>query len=176
MRGAHGISLIELLTVLALVAVLAAAGVPALDDLLLDSRMSSAVNAMVRAVHLARQVTHKEVSEVVVCRSTDSAQCAPAGDWTSGWLVFVNSDRDDPPAVDPGETVLHVTQSPALRSILSNRRAYVLRPFDRRATNGTVTFCDRRGAGRARAVIISYTGRPRVASRSASGQPLTCPA
>jgi len=36
------------------------------------------------------------------------------------------------------------------------------------------TFCDERGPRAARAVIISQTGRPRVAASDASGDPLTC--
>jgi hypothetical protein len=41
--------------------------------------------------------------------------------------------------------------------------------------NGTVTFCDTRGPAAARAVIISYTGRPRVSDRGPGRRPLVCP-
>ena len=53
-------------------------------------------------------------------------------------------------------------------SITANRRLFEFRPFGRRSTNGTVTFCDRRGAEQARAVVVSFTGRPRV-TRNGSG-------
>jgi hypothetical protein len=41
--------------------------------------------------------------------------------------------------------------------------------------NGTIVFCDARGSAHARAIIISHTGRPRVAQRDADGKPLRCP-
>lgn len=176
MRRAPGITLIELLIVIGIVAVLAVSATPLLRGLLLDARMTAAVNALVHGVHLARQEAQQDLREVVICRSIDTRQCAPPGNWSSGWIVFVNRDRDDPPVVDPGEPILHVAQNQPMRVIASNRRAFVLRPYSFRATNGTVVFCDARGAARARSVIVSYTGRPRVASRNASGGALTCPA
>ena len=169
-------TLIEMLVALAVAALLAAAALPLCRSLVLETRMSATVNSLVHAIHAARQLAQVEVRDVVVCRSTDARQCAPPGDWASGWIVFVNRDADDPPAVDAAEPIV-VTQSRAgAVSVSSNRRAYVLRPFALRATNGTTVFCDERGAAGARAVIVSYTGRPRVARHTASGKPLTCPA
>ena len=43
-----------------------------------------------------------------------------------------------------------------------------------RAKSGTFTVCDDRGEGSARAVILFWSGRPRVAPRAASGDPLHC--
>jgi hypothetical protein len=37
-----------------------------------------------------------------------------------------------------------------------------------------VVFCDRRGAAAAKAVIVSYTGRPRVDRLAPDGKPLQC--
>ncbi len=175
MRGAHGLTFIELVIAMGMVAVLVALAVPVTRMLLLEARMTGAVNSLVHVVHLARQEAHQDLRDVVICRSLTGARCAAEGNWATGWLAFINLDRDDPPVVDAGERILHATQQQAVPSIASNRLAYVLRPFPLRATNGTVVFCDERGASRARAVILSYTGRPRVSTRAASRQPLTCP-
>jgi hypothetical protein len=35
-------------------------------------------------------------------------------------------------------------------------------------------FCDRRGPPAAKAVIVSYTGRPRIDQVDADGKPLVC--
>lgn len=175
MRSAPGMTLVELLAVIGIMAVTLVVGTPFVRTLLLDARMTGAVNGLVHVVHLARQESQRDLRDVVVCRSATAATCAPPGNWSSGWIVFINEDGDDPPQVDPDETILHATQQQALRFITSNRRAYVLRPYSLRATNGTVVFCDERGQPAARAVIISYTGRPRVAARTAGGQPLSCP-
>lgn len=174
MRTAGGWTLLEMLVALAVVATLVAA-TPLFRGLLLDAQMTATVNALIHAIHLARQQAQTDLRDVVVCRSAAGVQCAPPGNWANGWIAFVNRDADDPPVVDPGERILHATGEQAMASILSNRRAYVLRPFSLRATNGTVVFCDERGSAHARAVIVSYSGRPRVATRTASGRPLICP-
>jgi type IV fimbrial biogenesis protein FimT len=176
MSDERGISLIEVLMALAITALLASAAVPLCRTLLMDARMASAVNALAHAIHVARAQAHAELADAVVCRSADSRQCAPAGDWSSGWIMFVNHDADDPPRVDDGEPLMAAQQGPLALSIASNRAAFVLRPFFLRSTNGTAVFCDARGSASARAVIISYTGRPRLTRLSSSGRPLTCPA
>ena len=68
--------------------------------------------------------------------------------------------------------------NPAFESgtIIANRADFVFRAFEARSTNGTLTFCDRRGSDAARAIIVSYTGRPRVATVTAGKKPLKCPA
>lgn len=175
MRWARGISLVELLVVTGMLALLASAAAPLFRTLLLDARLTTAVNALVHTTHLSRVAAQVELDDVVICRSETGAECAPPGNWSSGWIAFVNRDRDDPPVVDPGEPVLHATGPLALPYVGSNRRAFVLRPFSLRATNGTVVFCDERGARAARAVIVSYTGRPRASRRAASGRALACP-
>ncbi len=171
----HGLTLLEMLLALAITATLAAVAVPLCRSLLLEAHMVGAVNGLVHALHLARTAAASGAREVVVCRSLDTRRCATAGDWASGWLVFVNRDGDDPATVDQGESVLAASGPLAQVSIRSNRRAYALRPFAQRATNGTTVFCDSRGAGSARAVIVSYSGRPRIARRAADGSRLACP-
>jgi type IV fimbrial biogenesis protein FimT len=59
-------------------------------------------------------------------------------------------------------------------TIVGNRPLFEFRPLLRRSTNGTVVFCDRRGTPAARAVIVSYTGRPRVDQVDPDGKPLVC--
>lgn len=171
-----GFSLVECLLVVALLAVLAGLAAPSLRGLLLDARMTMAVNAAVHAVHAARVLARTGLGDAVLCRSIDAARCAAAGDWSVGWIVFVNGDGDEPPQVDAGERVALVQPAGTGLTVASNRAAYVLRPWGLRATNGTLVFCDARGAAAARAVIIGPTGRPRVSRRRAGGAALACPA
>lgn len=176
MHAQRGFSLIEALLTLGLIAGLLVAGVPALQGLLLEARMAARVNALVHGIHAARTLARGRGQPAVVCRSAVTAQCAGAGDWASGWIVFVNADGEEPPQIDGGERI--VAREPLVESIRarSNRAAYVLRPWSLRATNGTVVFCDARGAAGARAVVVSTTGRPRVTRRAPGGRPLDCAA
>jgi type IV fimbrial biogenesis protein FimT len=170
----RGFSLLELLVALVVAAALLVAGIPALTGLALDGRRTADVNAFVTAIQLARSESAKRRAAVIVCKTRDDIDCgSPDVHYEAGWMVFVNEDADSPPRRDPDEPLLF-HYAPAMQgTIRSNRARYTFRPYYRRSTNGTVVFCDRRGVEAARAVIVSYTGRPRVAT-SGPGRPLAC--
>ena len=171
----RGYTLLELLITLTLIVVLLLLGLPGLRDLGLDARRTADVNAFVSAIHLARSESIKRARPVVLCHTTDGIACAGARQsYDLGWMVFVDADEDIPPRRDNDEQLL-VHYAPVIEgSIRSNRAHYVFRPYYRRSTNGTVVFCDIRGPEAARAVIVSYTGRPRVADTTAAGGRLNC--
>ncbi len=166
----------ELLTTLAIVAVLATLAAPSFRTLQLDGRRTAVVNGFLHALFLARSEAIKRARIVSVCRSADGQRCDyRAADWRAGWIVFVNHDRDDPPERDAAEELIISAGGWPGGSITSNRRAYSFRPAAQGVVNGTIVFCDARGSAHARAIIISHTGRPRVAHRDADGKPLRCP-
>lgn len=174
MTRADGITLPELLAAVAVLSVCLAIGVPAFSDFVLDNRLAAATNSLMRSVRLGWETAQNRLGEVVVCGSVDGQHCSNTSDWRAGWLVFANLDRRSPAQVDPGDEVLSVAPGDSSIAVQSNRSAYVLRPVPYRSTNGTIVLCDRRGPPKARAVIVSYTGRPRVADRDAQGRTLTC--
>lgn len=175
MAHATGISLVELVSTLAIVLLMGSLVAPAFRDQLMTARMTAQVNGLVHGAHLARAEALRRGRDVVLCPSADGRQCGPAATWGNGFLVFVNLDRDSPPRVDPGEAILHTGAAFRSGSIAANRNAFVFRPPGRRSVNGTITVCDRRGPAAARAVIVSYTGRPRTApAATADGSP-RCP-
>jgi len=170
-----GYTLIELLIGLAVVATTLAWGVPSFGNFLRNAARTREVNQFIQAVYVARSEAIKRNGVVSLCPSRNGATCSPSAAWTTGWLIFVNLDRDSPAARDAGESLLRVYQPWDAGHITSNRSTLSFRPFGQMGVTATVTFCDDRGARAARAVIISQTGRPRVSSRSASGKALTCP-
>jgi type IV fimbrial biogenesis protein FimT len=175
MRAA-GISFLELLIVLAVAGLLLSTGVPGFRTLVQDNRRAAAVNRSVHAVHLARSEAVKRARYVTLCKTGGGPDCAGGNlPWSAGWIAFVNEDRDEPPHLDAGEDVLLREPPQAHLQVTGNRDAFTFRPFHQRSTNGTLVFCDSRGAESARALIVSHTGRPRVSDRAAGGGPLRCP-
>jgi type IV fimbrial biogenesis protein FimT len=174
LRRQRAFTLVELLACLAVMAVLAAWGIPSFAALARDSARTREVNQFVQAVYLARSEAIKRNGVVSLCPSPNGSTCSPATRWDGGWLVFVNADHDSPAARDGGEELLRVYEPWDAGRILSNRTTLSFRPFGQVGVTATVTFCDDRGAAAARAVIISQTGRPRVSSRNASGGALSC--
>jgi type IV fimbrial biogenesis protein FimT len=175
MCKAAGTTLVELLAALAIVAVLATMAAPSFQTLYWDGRRTAAVNGFLHTVFLARSEAIKRARIVSVCPSSDAEHCGPGADWSTGWIVFENQDGDEPAVRAAGEPLIFTSAGWPGVSITSNRRAYSFRPVTQGVVNGTVVFCDARGAAQARAIIISHTGRPRVAQRDAAGKPLRCP-
>jgi type IV fimbrial biogenesis protein FimT len=166
-----GFTLWELMCSLAIAAVILGGGVPALRVFLLDAALTADVNAWVLAVQVARSEAAKRGRPVVVCGTSDGVSCEAVLD--AGWMVFVNLDGDSPPRRSAADPLLY-SHRPELAGSISSNRAYYEFRVGRRSTNGTTVFCDRRGASAARAVIVSYTGRPRIDNRDGAGTPLRC--
>ncbi len=173
-RCAHSaFSLWELLWTLALFATLLALGAPSLGDFVRASRLTADINGFIAAVQLARSEAAKRGAAVIVCKTADRHTCADAAlRFDSGWIVFENSDGERPPSRSDSEPLLFAYEPVSRGSITANRRLFEFRAYGWRSTNGTVTFCD--AAGRARAVVVSYTGRPRVADVGPGGRVLIC--
>jgi len=172
-----GVTLIELLMVLLLVAIVASMAAPAFHQLMLDARRTTHVNALLRALHAARSAAILRGQPTVICKSADQRQCTPgAASWSEGWIVFANADHDSPPVVDANEDILFSEPRIAKLSIDSSRNAVVYWPFALAGTTATFIFCDERGAAGARAIIVSQTGRPRISARDSAGKPLKCKA
>ncbi len=174
MRWVGGFTLWELLCTLGIAVVVFTAGMPAFRIFLLDARLTADVNAWVLAVQLARNEAAKRGRPVIVCPTDDLARCVGSDSrLRRGWMVFVNLDDNYPLQRSPAEPLLYAHSPQITGSILSNRPYYEFRP-DRRSTNGTTVFCDRRGVAAAKAVIVSYTGRPRVDRVGPDRRALAC--
>lgn len=162
----HGFTLIELLVALALTAILATIAYPGFTAWLLDSRRDAAVMTALHAVHAARQFAATRDESIELCGSLDTVHCSGMIDWSSG-LLIIGADG----TVHRSLPSLRSTHGPTLRS---NRAVIRFEPGTSYASPATMTICDRRGGGAARAVIVSRSGRPRVSARDASNRVLQC--
>ncbi|MFQ5549130.1 MAG: GspH/FimT family pseudopilin [Woeseia sp.] len=173
--GMDGYSLYELLMTMALAALVLTLGVPTFGKLVADNRLRTEVNALFHAVHVARKASVVRRRAVTICPSPDGRSCRPGRDWSMGWMMFVNTDRDRPAVRDDDEAVLRHHRVNGNARITANRGAFTLRSTELRATNGTLVFCDRGDRAAPRALVISYTGRPRVARTDSRGNAYECP-
>ena len=109
MKRQTGITLTELMVVLAIVAILLTIGVPSYRSVTNSYRMSAEVNGLLGDLQYARSEAIREGQTVTTCVSTNTTACTGGTGWAGGWIVF--SDPNGNGTVDAGETVLRV-QSP----------------------------------------------------------------
>lgn len=167
MRKEAGVTLVELLVTLALLGVLLGIGAPAFGNLIQDSRLVTATNGLIAALHFTRSEAVRLNTRVTLCNSDDGVYCAGEGGWEQGWIVFVDvhgtgtREADDPLlAVESGRAdgITITGNTPVQRYV-----SYVGLGSTRSATGGlqmgTITLCaDELG----RQIVISRTGRARV--------------
>ncbi len=173
-RATGGYSLYELIITIGLVALVMSLGLPSFGKILANHRLKAEVDALFHAVHLARKESVVRRRAVTLCPSHDGQNCEPQFDWSGGWIMFVNLDRDTPATRDSDEPVLQRFSGISHNTVTANRRSFSFRTTALRATNGTFIFCDKARRGVARALIVSYTGRPRVSRIDRSGKPYEC--
>ena len=175
-----GFSLIEILAVLSIVAILAAVGAPALQNLLMDMRMTTRVNEFVSHLHLARSEAIHRQQRIALCPSSDQTTCAKAPQWQDGWIVFVNNivNNHGSEARESSEEILRIQDQQHASLTITSGEHYpiVFQPKGTSSgTNGTITFCDTRGSSKARAVVLSNGGRVRMAyTQPGTRKPLSC--
>jgi type IV fimbrial biogenesis protein FimT len=117
-RPPRGFTLIEMLVVMAIIAIFASFAIPSFRGLIASASVSNAVNAFVADTRYARGEAMRRGKSVTICRSANSAAITPAcssgdgaavGGWMEGWMVFVDEDGDG--AFDGGtDTVVRVQE------------------------------------------------------------------
>lgn len=170
----RGFSLYELLMTLALVSIIIGLGLPSFGALVADKRLRVETDALFHAVHRARQESIVRRRVVTLCASVDGRSCDAGNRWSQGWIVFANKGLagQDVRAADEALIAEHRVGEGV--HIAANRASFSFRSTHQRATNGTLVVCDANAVAATRAVVISYTGRPRVARRNPRGQAYRC--
>ena len=165
MHRERGLTLIELATTLAVLAICAAVGIPALRAFVQQQRAFAAIGGLTAHLANARTAAITHNRPVVLC-PVDQAEtaCVQDADWSRGWIAFFDADGDRQP--DHAAEVIAVEQPSAesgLRVRTSTGRRHVRYLPDGRSagTNATFELCgaDGRLLGK---VIVNNAGRTRT--------------
>jgi type IV fimbrial biogenesis protein FimT len=168
LRRERGFSVLELMVVVAVAAVLATIAVPSFARMKRAASLSAATNQLLWALNFARSAAILDSAPVTLCLSADGESCLKSAAATAvGWLVFYESRG---PATLP---VLHAFRLPEDVSVHGTRAAVTFWPVARAGTTSTFDLCGVRGRGvqPGRAVVVSQTGRSRVATEEAACAP-----
>jgi len=182
-RISKGLTLLELLIVLGIVAIIFTLASPAFVQMVQTARQKSALGELISLINLARNTAIQEQVTVTLCPLFNNQICA--SDWSKPLVAFR----------DPGRTKTASTQSQILRILQLNdsgqltgktgiRNYFRFRPsgFAEEAI-GNIVWCPKDGDIRhASQIRINMGGRPFISKDSdhdgiaedAYGQPLQC--
>jgi type IV fimbrial biogenesis protein FimT len=186
----RGLTLIELMVALALLALLATLAVPSFQRQIASANVTNAANELLLAASRARTEAIRLGARVTVCKSSDGTQCdTTSAGWETGWITFVDPTRNatGPASVDTGETVTFAVSALSGVKILGNGDLanYISYSADGRARlmnggflAGRLRVCSPSAAldddHRARDLCISSTGRAVLVTPA--GINASCPA
>src|SRR5690625_7028869 len=101
----HGLTLVELLVAVSLLAMIVSAAVPAFNRLAERERTVASTNTLVAHFQLARNTAISRKTFVTVCPTTAGALCADNNVWSNDWLTFVDANKTGQPQSE--KEVLH---------------------------------------------------------------------
>lgn len=142
----RGLTLIELMITLAVLAVIVGIAVPSFNNMVQNNRSLSLGEDLASALNFARSEAIKRGARVTLCGSTDGIACN--GTWTNNWIAVVDT----------------ATTDNAAAPVVANAAA-VLRFWDAPKNNATLTGTQ----GGANTSFVRFTRQGKL-GRSASGE------
>jgi type IV fimbrial biogenesis protein FimT len=171
----RGLTLIELMVVLAITAIMLAVAVPSMMTLTTTNRVTVEVNSLVGDLQYARSEAIKQGIPVSLCVSSNGSSCLNSSNWQTGWIVF--PDATGSGQIATGVTPLRVrpawlstdtfVAAPSVGSLTYSRDGFAMNL----PTSGTVTLTllPRSGASQKRCLVLNRVGRQSILSAGAVG-------
>jgi type IV fimbrial biogenesis protein FimT len=157
-----GFTLIELMVVLALVALLAFIATPTMRTTIQNNRISTLTNELVTDVSVARTEAIRRSKDVGICASSAGTACDGGTNWAVGRMVFV--DEDNSRTFTAGDAILRVREPLASNTLTADVAAPIVFGSRGSLTNPlapgpqSLALCDDRGINYRRVITISPTG------------------
>lgn len=164
MHRQHGITLAELLTALAIAAVVSSLAWPAFSALHARTGAATVRHRLTATLMTARSTAVMRREAVSVCPSDNGRRCSGRTDWSAGWIVFEDPGNDAQPLSDdrilkrgdalPTSTSVESSAGRTLVRFQRDGRAY--------GSNLTLRICHRTTRQHLASVILSNAGRARM--------------
>ena len=180
MRSHHGMTIIEMLISLSIIAILLTVVAPSVQSILKSNKVTADVNNLSALARQARFTAINERADVVLCPTTNYSSCS--GSWSNAKMVFIdnngNGNRDTDERLIASADPL--SQSNSIGGVSGSLMFYDNGGIDK---NAEIVICPSGGdAKSASAILMSMYGRITTASDSnkdgikenASGSNISC--
>lgn len=180
MKLQKGVTLIELMVTVSIVAIILMFVAPSVQNILIKNRIIAEINETSSLIQYARHHAIDEQTQVVVCPSADYSVCST--DWTDAKIVFIDTDSNNIRGVN--EELL-VTIGATSKTNIMTATNNIIRFEETGEANlaSEVKICHKDGdVSYAKSLFISLQGRVKMSTDSdrnginedASGTALTC--
>ncbi len=176
---AMGVTMLEILVAIAILAILLGIGVPSFRETFAEARATTRANDLARALAMARSEAIRRNIRVTLCKTADLAAnplaCDANATWDQGWLLFVDNvhlagnvvgviDGADSlvrvfPAQGTGTLDGGVNYAGGISYLPSGVSRGIKAGGAAGVANGSFTICD---GDKGRKLILNTTGRVRV--------------
>jgi type IV fimbrial biogenesis protein FimT len=169
LKNLKGVSLLELLTTMAIIAILCCVAIPSYNYIITENRADTAIVQLYRAIQLARSEAIKRNCMVVICPTVDGRQCAK--NWHDGYMIFADYNANG--MIEAKDQIIKTF------SAIKTHGTLDWRSFPRRNSlqftslgftnyqNGTFYYyANSKNPALTRTLIISKTGRARFGKNS----------
>ncbi|NIK34451.1 prepilin-type N-terminal cleavage/methylation domain-containing protein [Xanthomonas arboricola] len=167
--SAKGYTAVQLLIVMAIIGIGAAIGMPSFQGLLEWQRAKTRVHLLTAHLAMARSLAVTQGAPVSICPSADGTSCQLDRDWSYGWILFKDPERDgQPPHAASILRVEHVSATGGIDITSTVGRSIVrFLPNGRSSgTNITISLCS--NARRLADVVVNNSGRARTVRYTSS--------
>lgn len=170
-----GFTLIELMVVLAILAVLLMVAAPSFQDSIRRNRLQSTLSDVASMLSFARSEAVTRGAPVSACASADGAACAGTN-WEDGWIVFLDDGAGAGGVAQDGllngsELPLRIGEEGPNEVTLRTRNfpeasrvTFTATGRLDQNTDGTFVICDVRGVSHARGLVLNVSGQTRFAT------------
>jgi len=119
LKNQKAFTLIELMTTVAIAAVVLGVAVPSFNTSILNNRSVALGEDLSSALNLARSEAVKRNARVSVCASTNGTACT-GNVWTSGFIAFVDTAASDTTPVPTVGTILKTWPNQDGRTVITS--------------------------------------------------------
>lgn len=174
----QGFTLIEMMVVVSLLLIIGAQAVPSMSESLSKVRQRGHLSTVMNFLQLARTEAIFQNKTMIMCKSKDQKKCDSNADWSDGWIIFSDKNKDH--QLNDGEKMIFsharlVNQSKIMYKSFSGGEDYVKFYSEGYShTNGTFIFCNRYGIENTRTIVISRSGRIRAEDKPSVGIQRKC--
>ncbi len=152
----RGVTLIEVMVAIAIVAIIGAIGVPSFRQAMQAQQTESQREALLNSITTARQTAQQRSLPVLLCPSSTVSRCSAASaDWSKGWLAYLDANRNN--KFDTGEEIISAHQYEGAVTVVSNVLNLVFRA-NGIATVATIKVCSQNESSINKAIDINPLG------------------